>query len=167
MSLDPIQDEMHEGRERLGFNGIKLLPMYAGFDPQAEGLIACGVMRRSASSRSSCILARPAGERPDRLRAAAAPRRRCDPRPGREDHPGPLGHPNEGETVAVIRRHADLHADISALFDRPWRFFQSLMLVHEDNVWEKLLFETEYPVTTVSKTVSGLRSLCDVKIDRM
>ena len=77
-----------------------------------------------------------------------------------------LGHPYEGETVAVIRKHANLYADISALFYRPWQFFHSLMLVHEYNVWEQLLFGTDYPVTTVAETVSGLRSLCDVKIDR-
>jgi predicted TIM-barrel fold metal-dependent hydrolase len=77
-----------------------------------------------------------------------------------------LGHPYEGETVAVIRKHRNLYADISALFYRPWQLFHSLMLVQEYNVWEKILFGTDYPVTTVTETISGLRTISDIKIDR-
>ncbi len=40
------------------------------------------------------------------------------------------------------------------------------MLVQEYNVWDKILFGTDYPVTTVAETVAGLRSLVDVRIDR-
>jgi hypothetical protein len=40
------------------------------------------------------------------------------------------------------------------------------MLVHEYNVWEKVLFGTDFPVTTVAETVAGLRALGDVRIDR-
>ena len=40
------------------------------------------------------------------------------------------------------------------------------MLVQEYGVWDKLLFGTDYPVTTVTETIGGLRGLCDVQIDR-
>ncbi|HEX6961596.1 MAG TPA: amidohydrolase family protein, partial [Lacipirellula sp.] len=68
--------------------------------------------------------------------------------------------------VAVIRKHPNLYADVSALVYRPWQLFHSLMLVHEYNVWDKILFGTDYPVTTVAETVAGLRSLTEVKLDR-
>jgi predicted TIM-barrel fold metal-dependent hydrolase len=70
-----------------------------------------------------------------------------------------LGHPYEGECVAVIRKHPNAYADISALHYRPFQFYHSLMLVQEYGVWDKVLFGTDYPFTTVSATLDGLRGL--------
>ena len=70
-----------------------------------------------------------------------------------------LGHPYEGETVAVIRKHPNVYADISGLHYRPFQFYHSLMLVQEYGVWNKLLFGTDYPVTTVDDTLRDLRGL--------
>src|SRR3954454_20024499 len=42
-----------------------------------------------------------------------------------------LSHPYEGECIAVIRKHPNLFADISALHYRPFQLYQSLMLVQE------------------------------------
>lgn len=171
MSLDPTQpgwqDEMRDGRERLGLRGIKLLPMYAGFYPQDERLEP--LWRYAAEHRLPVLLhtgttfvsgAPIDCTLPRHLDAVAI------------KHPdvkmilAHLGHPYEGETVAVIRKHPNLFADVSALFYRPWQLFHSLMLVHEYNVWDKILFGTDFPVTTVAETVAGLRGLCDIRIDR-
>ncbi len=70
-----------------------------------------------------------------------------------------LGHPYEGECVAVIRKHPHVYADISALHYRPFQLFHSLMLVQEYGVWHKLLFGTDYPFTNVRATIDGLESL--------
>ena len=70
-----------------------------------------------------------------------------------------LGHPYEGETVAVIRKHPNVYADVSALHYRPFQFYHSLMLVQEYGVWNKLLFGTDYPVTTVDDSLRDLRGL--------
>jgi predicted TIM-barrel fold metal-dependent hydrolase len=70
-----------------------------------------------------------------------------------------LGHPYEGECVAVIRKHPNVYADLSALHYRPFQLYQSLMLVQEYGVWEKILFGTDYPFTTVKATIDGLRGL--------
>jgi hypothetical protein len=70
-----------------------------------------------------------------------------------------LGHPYEGECIAVIRKHANVYADISALHYRPFQLYQSLMLVQEYGVWHKLLFGTDYPFTTVDATIEGLGAL--------
>jgi hypothetical protein len=40
------------------------------------------------------------------------------------------------------------------------------MLVHEYGVWHKLLFGTDFPITTVDDSLAGLRSLASIKIDR-
>lgn len=70
-----------------------------------------------------------------------------------------LGHPYEGETVAVIRKHPNVYSDISALHYRPFQFYHSLMLIQEYGVWEKLLFGSDYPFTTVNASIEGLRGL--------
>lgn len=171
MSLDPTQpgweDEMREGHERHGMKGIKLLPMYAGFFPQDERL---DPLWRYAQQHDLPVLLHTG------TTFVAAATIECTlPRhldvvarrfPDVKLILAHLGHPYEGETVAVIRKHPNVYADVSALFYRPWQLFHSLMLVHEYNVWEKLLFGTDFPVTTVAETVTGLRSLCDVRIDR-
>jgi predicted TIM-barrel fold metal-dependent hydrolase len=61
--------------------------------------------------------------------------------------------------VAVIRKHPNVYADVSALHYRPWQLYNSLMLVQEYGVWHKLLFGTDYPFTTVNDSLAGLRSL--------
>jgi hypothetical protein len=70
-----------------------------------------------------------------------------------------LGHPYEGECVAVIRKHPHVYADLSALHYRPFQLYHSLMLVQEYGVWDKVLFGTDYPFTTVNATLAGLRGL--------
>jgi predicted TIM-barrel fold metal-dependent hydrolase len=170
-SLDPTQpgwqDEMRDGRERLHMKGIKLLPMYAGFRPQEERL---DPLWQYASRHQLPVLLHTGT-----TFVAKAPLECTLPRhldvvargfPDVKIILAHLGHPYEGETVAVIRKHANVYADLSALFYRPWQLFHSLMLVHEYGVWEKVLFGTDYPVTTVAETVAGLRGLCEVKIDR-
>jgi predicted TIM-barrel fold metal-dependent hydrolase len=40
------------------------------------------------------------------------------------------------------------------------------MLVEEYGVWHKVLFGSDFPITTVDESVAGLRRLCEVRIDR-
>ena len=70
-----------------------------------------------------------------------------------------LGHPYEGECVAVARKHPNVYADISALHYRPFQLYHSLMLVQEYGIWDKILFGTDYPFTTVNATIDGLHRL--------
>ena len=70
-----------------------------------------------------------------------------------------LGHPYEGECIAVIRKHPHVYADLSALHYRPFQLYHSLMLVQEYGVWDKVLFGTDYPFTNVNATIEGLRGL--------
>ena len=70
-----------------------------------------------------------------------------------------LSHPYEGECVVVIRKHPNVYADLSGLHYRPFQLYHSLMLVQEYGVWDKVLFGTDYPFTTVRATIDGLRGL--------
>jgi predicted TIM-barrel fold metal-dependent hydrolase len=61
--------------------------------------------------------------------------------------------------VVTIRKHPNVYADVSALHYRPWQLYNSLMLVQEYGVWDKVLFGTDFPFTTVDASVAGLRAL--------
>lgn len=164
LSVDPTQDgweyEMHRGHEELGLCGVKLLPMYAGFgvdDSRLEPLwkyvsekglpvllhTGTTFVRQAPLECTLPRLIEPVATRYPEIRFVLA-------------H---LGHPYEGECVATIRKHPNVYADISALHYRPWQLYNSLMLVQEYGVWEKLLFGSDYPFTTVDASVRGLRDL--------
>ena len=164
MSLDPTQDgwreEMIEGREHLGMRGIKLLPMYAGFYPQASEL---DDLWRYAARNGLPVLLHTGTTFVDQAPLDCTLPRHLDAVairfPDCRIIMAHLGHPYEGETVAVIRKHPNVYADISALHYRPFQFYHSLMLVQEYGVWNKLFFGTDYPVTTVDDTLRDLRGL--------
>lgn len=70
-----------------------------------------------------------------------------------------LGHPWEGETIAVIRRHANVYADLSALYYRPWQFYNSMQLLVEYRAHEKVLFGSDFPFTTTADSLNGVRNI--------
>jgi predicted TIM-barrel fold metal-dependent hydrolase len=73
-----------------------------------------------------------------------------------------LGHPWEGETIAVIRRHANVYADISALYYRPWQFYNSMRLLVEYRATEKVLFGSDFPFTTTQDSLKGVRGINEI-----
>lgn len=164
LSLDPTQEgweeEMRYGHEELGLCGVKLLPMYAGFgadDPRLEPLwkyvseknlpvllhTGTTFVRQAPLKFTLPRLIEPVATRYPEIRFVLA-------------H---LSHPYEGECVATIRKHPNVYADISALHYRPWQLYNSLMLVQEYGVWNKVLFGSDYPFTTVDASIDGLRAL--------
>lgn len=70
-----------------------------------------------------------------------------------------LGHPWEGETIAVVRRHANVYADLSALYYRPWQFYNSMQLLVEYRAHEKVLFGSDFPFTTTADSLNGVRNI--------
>lgn len=164
LSLDPTQpgwrEELEHGHQDLGLRGIKLMPMYAGFDPAApeyDDLYAY------ASTNGLPLLVHTGT-----TFVSAAPLRYAFPVHLDEvaiRHPelrmvlAHLGHPFEGECVAVIRKHPHVYADVSALHYRPFQLWHSLRLVQDYGVWGKLLFGSDYPFTTVNASIDGLREV--------
>lgn len=164
LSLDPTQDgwqdEMRIGHQELGLRGIKLMPMYAGFRPDEDRL---DPLWEYASEHSLPVLLH-AGT----TFISQAPLDCTLPRhldrvaiqfPDVKIIAAHLGHPYEPECVAVIRKHPNVYADVSALHYRPFQLYNSLILVQEYGVWDKLLFGSDYPFTTVDASIEGLRGL--------
>ena len=164
LSVDPTQEgweqELHEGHRDMGLRGIKLLPIYAGFIPSDPSLDPLWEYAREHSL--------PVLLHTGTTFVAQAPLECTFPRhidavaarfPEIRIVMAHLGHPFEGECVATIRKHPNVYADVSALHYRPFQFYHSLMLVQEYGVWNKLLFGTDFPITTVDASVEGLRNL--------
>src|SRR6478609_7495377 len=164
LSVDPTQSgwekELRDGHQELGLRGIKLLPMYAGFQPDDERLDPLWSYAQKhqlpvllhtgttfiAQAPLECTLPRHL----DRVATRY---------PAVKIIMAHLGHPYEGECIVVARKHANVYADISALHYRPFQLYNSLMLVQEYGVWDKVLFGTDYPFTTVNDTIAGVRGL--------
>jgi len=171
LSLDPTQPgweaELEYGHQELGLCGIKLMPMYAGFFPQDSRL---NPLWSYAQKHGLPVLLHTGTTFVSQSWIEATLPRHIDVVARRYPEAriimAHLGHPYEGECVAVIRKHPHVYADVSALHYRPWQLFHSLMLVHEYGVWHKLLFGTDFPFTNVAASLDGLRSLAQVKIDR-
>ena len=68
-----------------------------------------------------------------------------------------VGHPFSDECLVVIRKHPHVYADISALYYRPWQFYNTLILAQEYKVTHKLLFGTDFPFAGGQESVDGLR----------
>jgi predicted TIM-barrel fold metal-dependent hydrolase len=164
LSLDPTvpgwQDELIEGHQNLKLRGIKLMPMYAGFAPNAPEL---DELWRYASKHSLPVLLHTGT-----TFISKAPLQYTLPRliddvairfPDVRIVMAHLGHPYEGECVVTIRKHTNVYADCSALHYRPFQLYHSLMLLQEYGVWNKLLFGSDYPFTTVDASLDGMRKL--------
>jgi predicted TIM-barrel fold metal-dependent hydrolase len=164
LSLDPTQqgwqDELAEGHQDLQLKGIKLMPMYAGFRPDAPEL---SHLWQYAAKHGLPVLLHTGTTFIDKAPLELT-------RPYLIDnvaiqHPdvkiimAHLGHPYEGECVVVARKHTNVYTDCSALHYRPFQLYHSLMLVQEYGVWDKVLFGTDYPFTTVDASLAGIRSL--------
>ena len=164
LSVDPTQDgwqeEMRRGHQELGLRGIKLLSMYAGFYPHDSTL---DPLWAYATEHQLPVLLHTGTTFVAQAPIDCTLPRHLDPVatrfPDVKIIMAHIAHPYEGECVAVIRKHPNLYADISALHYRPFQCYNSLMLVQEYGVWHKLLFGSDYPFTTVDASIEGLFSL--------
>jgi predicted TIM-barrel fold metal-dependent hydrolase len=167
LSVDPTQpgwqEELIAGHQNLKMKGIKLLPMYAGFDPSSPEL---DYLWQYATKHGLPVLLHTGTTFIDK-----APLEYTKPYlidnvarrfPDVKIIMAHLSHPYEGECAVVIRKHANVYADCSALHYRPFQLYHSLMLVQEYGVWDKVLFGTDYPFTTVEASVNGIRQLNDM-----
>lgn len=70
-----------------------------------------------------------------------------------------LGHPWFDETLVLIRKNPNVYSDISALYYRPWQFYNALVSAMEYGVLDRLLLGSDYPFTTPESTMAALRQV--------
>lgn len=164
LSVDPTQpgwqEELIQGHQDLKMKGIKLLSMYAGFKPNQPEL---NYLWDYANKHHLPVLLHTGTTFIDKAPLECTLPRLLDDvairYPAVKIILAHLSHPYEGECVVTIRKHPNVYADCSALHYRPFQLYHSLMLVQEYGVWNKVLFGTDYPFTTVDASLDGMRTL--------
>lgn len=163
-SIDPLNpdymEELEKSHKELGAVGVKMAPLYQNVHPADQ---RCYDIYRYCVKHELPVLFH-AGtsfvsgtpldySRPVHLDAVAV------------DFPdlcmilAHLGHPWESETISVIRRNPNVYADISALYYRPWQFYNSMRLLTEYHADHKVLFGSDFPFTTTRESLNGLRGI--------
>ena len=165
-SIDPAEpDCMEQLRHEhvAGARGVKLGPVYQGVHPldarygpiyafcQREGLPIITHMATTFASGVPLEYARPVHMdevacRYPQLRIVLA-------------H---LGHPWSGEALSIIRKQPNVFADLSALYYRPWQFYQTMLLAAEYGCEQKIFFGSDFPATTTADSLAGIRRVNDV-----
>ena len=165
-SVDPNRpdalDRLTFAVSELGLRGLKVGPIYQHFDPTSPQAIA---LFRHAEKLDLPVLCHQGTTfvsdaplrwaRPFLIDDVA---RAC---PGLRLFIAHLGHPWCEETMAVIRKHPNLYADISALHTRPFQLYMALRSAMEYRVTGKLLFGSDFPFATPSGTADALRAVND------
>ena len=155
--VDGAEDELERARE-LGLKGIKLGPNYQVFDPLGPAALR---VYELAERHGLPILfhqgASPVRDAPLRFAHPLVMDEVAIRFPELRVVMAHMGHPWQRETIVTIRKHPHLYADVSALFYRPWSFYEGMRLATEWGVLDKLLFGSDFPITTPAETAAGLR----------
>jgi predicted TIM-barrel fold metal-dependent hydrolase len=166
-SVDPHDtnalDQLQYAVRELGLRGLKVAPIYQNMHPSdsrfvalmrmAEDLLVPVLIHQGTTfcenvslELANPVLLQPLALQFPRLRMVIA-------------H---MGHPWIAETLVLIRKHRHLYTDISALYYRPWQFYNALIMAQEYGVLDRLLFGTDYPFTTPASTIGALRRVNDM-----
>ncbi len=73
-----------------------------------------------------------------------------------------MGHPWVEEAIALVGKHPRVFTDIAGLVRRPWQAYNALVMAHQFNVMEKVLFGSDFPYYTASQAVQSLYRLHEV-----
>ena len=155
-----VMELLRHATGTLGLRGVKFGPIYNGvhvLDPRLEPVIAHCLandlpltmhMGTTFAANAPLDLGRPlhvdalAARYPD-LKIVMA-------------H---MGHPWVEECIAVIRKNPNVYAEVSALYYRPWQFWNMLVAAQEYNVADrgKIFWGTDFPFAQVAESLDGLR----------
>ena len=166
MSVHPdAQDaigEIERSAHDLGLRGMKLGPNYQGFDP--VGANAFRVYGKAQEMGLPIVFHQGTSPFPD------APLRYAHPMvmdeiaaafPDLRIVMAHMAHPWHVDCVNVIRKHPNVYADVSGALIRPWQAYHAFMQACEWGMLPKLLFASDFPVTTPEETIRFLRGLDD------
>jgi len=163
-SVNPSEDDFMEELERthqdMGARGIKLGPIYQGVHPLDKRYreIYSYALNHSLPIITHMATTFSRGVPLDYARPLYMDEVAID-YPDLKIVLAHLGHPWIGETIAVIRRNPNLYTDISALYYRPWQFYNAMQLLVEYGTWKKALFGSDFPFTTPVASLAGIRNV--------
>ena len=168
MSVDPNRADYLDEYERsiglgLGLEGIKLGANYQRFDPLGkEAFELYARANRDGMPILFHVGASPIAQAPLKNAHQLTIDEIAIAFPDLKIVMAHIGHPWVRETVATIRKHQNVYADVSAIYTRPWMTYEALVMAHEWGVMHKLLFGSDFPITTPHYAMERLRAVNDV-----
>ncbi|NGP18874.1 amidohydrolase family protein [Devosia aurantiaca] len=72
-----------------------------------------------------------------------------------------MAHPWAEECIVVARKRPNVYCEVSALFYRPWQFYNILVTAQEYRITErdKIFWGTDFPFAEVRESIDGLRNI--------
>lgn len=70
-----------------------------------------------------------------------------------------MGHPWYEDCIAVVRKQPNVFCEVSALFYRPWQYYNILISAQEYKIVDKIYFGTDFPFARVEESVDGLLNI--------
>lgn len=166
MSIDPMRYDWSEEMDKcvaLGLKGIKLGANYQRFDPLSREALG---MYAKAQTLALPILfhtgASPVSEAPLAYAHPMVTDEVAIRFPDLKIVMAHVGHPWVRETIVIIRKHPNVIADCSAIYTRPWMVYEALLMATEWGVMDKLVFGSDFPITTPAYAMERLRAVNDI-----
>jgi predicted TIM-barrel fold metal-dependent hydrolase len=167
VALDPTDDDWLDQLDEacdLGFQGVKLYPVLAHFDPFApenqeffrvadkRGLVLLWHMGATPSPPGRLALSQP-------LVVDEVARRF----PSLTQVIAHMGHPWQRDTNVVLRKNPRVFADVSASWSRTMDGYLALVNAQEWGTVDKLLFGSDYPLWTPRQAMTQFRALAKLR----
>lgn len=72
-----------------------------------------------------------------------------------------MGHPWYEECIVVARKNPNVYCEVSALYYRPWQYWNILICAQEYTIANrnKIFWGTDFPFTTVADSVAGIQNV--------
>ena len=67
-----------------------------------------------------------------------------------------MGFPWVNETITLLAKHANVHAEISWLLHQPWQAYHALVSAYQYGVLDRLLFGSGFPYTSPAHAIEAL-----------
>ena len=165
-SVDPNDPTAAEEFERsvtdLGLQGLKVSPVYQGFDPWSP---EAWELYYLANKYDVPVMFHMGGmydpngtlEWGNPLRLDKVGRAFPDLR----IIVAHFGQPNMQETAMLMRKNMNVFTDLSARFHRKWQLYNGLMVAIEYKVTDRILFGSDFPVMTTMDAVNAFKNIND------
>ena len=158
---DAPQDFERSVKE-LGLKGLKLSPVYQGFDPWSP---QAWHLYEIANQYNAVLMFHMGGAYDphgtlewgsplllDKIGRAF---------PGLRIIVAHFGQPMMQETVMLMRKNKNVFTDLSARFHRKWQLYNGLMVGIEYGIADRILFGSDFPVLTTKEAMDAFKSIND------
>lgn len=153
-------ERLRHAIETLGLKGVKYGPIYNGVpldDPRMEPIYRyCAANDLPLTMHMGTTFARNA---PVELGRAIHVEPVAMRHPDLKIILAHMGHPWFEECIVVVRKQPNVYCEVSALFYRPWQYWNILIAAQEYKITDKIFFGTDYPFSGVAESIAGLRGI--------